>query len=189
MNDETTTTRAHGVTSFPNPSAHHGLVIPNDINPQSPAFRSAQQAGAKLAQPSEGQGGSSDGRQLHLLALARCTRTHGVPNFPEPTSPRHRRVRARGSHRDRTRVRTDPGAVNPERGRVVANARRSTSRNRPVVLIRLMNGGTTSKPPRVIAKTERAGLDSASCRSPRADPKSRISGSPCSTTPTRKPRT
>jgi hypothetical protein len=78
--------RAHGVPNFPDPSAHAGLVIPNDINPQSPAFESAQQACATLAQPPEGQGGSSASRKLELLALARCMRAHGVANFPDPTN-------------------------------------------------------------------------------------------------------
>lgn len=78
--------RAHGVPSFPDPSAHAGLAIPNDINPQSPAFRSAQQACAKLAQPPAGEGGSSESREVELLALARCMRSHGVPDFADPTS-------------------------------------------------------------------------------------------------------
>jgi hypothetical protein len=78
--------RAHGVPNFPDPTAHTGLAIPNDINPQSPAFRSAQRACSKLAQPPAGQGGSSESRKLQLLALARCMRSHGVPNFPDPTN-------------------------------------------------------------------------------------------------------
>lgn len=78
--------RAHGVPNFPDPSAHHGLVIPNNINPQSPAFRSAQQACSKLTSGGEGQGAASHSRNLQLVALARCMRAHGVPNFPDPTS-------------------------------------------------------------------------------------------------------
>ena len=80
--------RAHGAPNFPDPTAHAGLVIPNDINPQSPAFRSAQQACQKLTQPPAGQGagGSSESGKLQLLELARCMRSHGVPNFPDPTS-------------------------------------------------------------------------------------------------------
>ena len=78
--------RAHGVPNFPDPRGHGGLVIPNDINPQSPAFRSSQQACAKVAQPPVGHGESSDSRKLQLLALARCMRAHGVPTFPDPTN-------------------------------------------------------------------------------------------------------
>jgi hypothetical protein len=80
--------RAHGVRNFPDPTAHAGLAIPNDIDPQSPALKSAQQACAKLARPPAGQSGSSESRKLQLLALARCMRSHGVTNFPDPaTSP------------------------------------------------------------------------------------------------------
>lgn len=78
--------RAHGVANFPDPSAGGGLVIPNDINPQSPGFRSAQRTCGKLAQASGGQRESSESRKLQLLALARCMRSHGVPNFSDPTS-------------------------------------------------------------------------------------------------------
>ena len=78
--------RAHGVPNFPDPRAHGGLAIPNDINPQSPAFKSSQQACARLAQPPAGQAESSESRKLELLALARCMRSHGVPNFPDPTN-------------------------------------------------------------------------------------------------------
>ena len=78
--------RAHGVSGFPDPAATGGLVIPNDINPQSPAFKSAQQACATLAQAPGGTAGSSESRKLQLLAVARCMRAHGVPKFADPTS-------------------------------------------------------------------------------------------------------
>ena len=79
--------RSHRVSNFPDPSASGGLVVPDDIDVQSPAFKSAQQACGKLAQAGGGGSGpSSEGRTLQLLALARCMRSHGVPNFPDPTS-------------------------------------------------------------------------------------------------------
>jgi hypothetical protein len=78
--------RAHGVTNFPDPSARGGLVIPNDINAGSPAFESAQQSCASLARPSGGGSGSSEGRKLQLVAIARCMRANGVPSFSDPTS-------------------------------------------------------------------------------------------------------
>jgi hypothetical protein len=77
--------RAHGVPNFPDPSATGGLVIPNDINTESPAFKSAEQACANLA-GSDGGAGSSESRKLQLVGLARCMRAHGVPDFPDPTS-------------------------------------------------------------------------------------------------------
>jgi hypothetical protein len=79
--------RAHGVPNFPDPSSTGGLIIPNEVNTEAPAFRSAQGACAKLAQSGgSGQGTSSESRKLELLALARCMRSHGVPNFADPTS-------------------------------------------------------------------------------------------------------
>jgi hypothetical protein len=78
--------RVHGVPKFPDPTGSHGLAIPNDIDPQSPAFKSAEHACAKLAQSGNGQRSSSDSQKLQLLALAKCMRTHGVPSFADPTS-------------------------------------------------------------------------------------------------------
>lgn len=77
--------RAHGVPTFPDPGAH-GLVIPNDINPQSPAFSSAQQLCDELPDARPGQAGSSESRKLQLLAMARCMRSHGITSFADPTS-------------------------------------------------------------------------------------------------------
>jgi hypothetical protein len=78
--------RAHRVPNFPDPSSTRGLIIPNDINTNAPAFKSAQGAYAKLAQSPGGPGTSSESRRLQLLALARCMRSHGVPNFADPTN-------------------------------------------------------------------------------------------------------
>jgi hypothetical protein len=78
--------RAHGVPNFPDPRPTGGLVIPNNINTHSPAFKSAQTACARLGQPGAGGPGASESRRLQLLALARCMRAHGVPNFSDPTN-------------------------------------------------------------------------------------------------------
>ncbi|MGN6168646.1 MAG: hypothetical protein ACTHQQ_10825 [Solirubrobacteraceae bacterium] len=77
--------RAHRVARFPDPRPTGGLIIPNDINTEAPAFKSAQQACAKLAQAPGGQK-ASESRRLQLLGLARCMRAHGVPSFPDPTT-------------------------------------------------------------------------------------------------------
>jgi hypothetical protein len=77
--------RAHGVPNFPDPSATGGLAIPSDINTESPAFKSAEQACSSLA-GNVGGPSSPESRKLELLALARCMRAHGAPNFPDPTS-------------------------------------------------------------------------------------------------------
>jgi hypothetical protein len=78
--------RSHGVPNFPDPSPGGPSVIPNWINPQAPAFRSAQKTCAKLLPSGSGPGSLSESRKLELLKLAKCMRTHGLPSFPDPTT-------------------------------------------------------------------------------------------------------
>jgi hypothetical protein len=78
--------RAHGVPNFPDPSSTGGLIIPNDIDTNAPAFESAQAACAKLARSPSGQGTAAESRKLQFLALAKCMRSHGVPSFADPTN-------------------------------------------------------------------------------------------------------
>ena len=77
--------RAHGVASFPDPSAGGGLSV-SKSTVSSPNFHSAQQACQSVA-PGGTQGGGtpSPAVQAQLLRFARCMRAHGVPNFPDPT--------------------------------------------------------------------------------------------------------
>lgn len=82
--------RSHGVPNFPDPSGGGGGIHfdqSSGINPQSPAFRSAQTACAKFL-PGGGPGGGrvSESRKLAMLRLAECMRTHGVSSFPDPTA-------------------------------------------------------------------------------------------------------
>jgi hypothetical protein len=78
--------RSHRVPNFPDPGANGGgLLIPNDINTQAPAFQSAQKACASLGSGGSGPGSSSESREVAMFALAKCMRKHGVPNFPDPT--------------------------------------------------------------------------------------------------------
>jgi hypothetical protein len=79
--------RSHGVPNFPDPGPGGGIQINGGINPQSPAFQSAQQACSKLLPGGGPHGGpASESRKLELLQLARCMRNHGVSSFPDPTS-------------------------------------------------------------------------------------------------------
>jgi hypothetical protein len=79
--------RTHGVPNFPDPGANgsNGFFSPNSgINPQSPAFQSAQRA----CGPGPGDSGPppmSESRKLAAIAFAKCMRTHGQPDFPDPT--------------------------------------------------------------------------------------------------------
>ena len=82
--------RAHGLPNFPDPSSQGHLVVKahsgGDLNPASLRYRSASTACAHLL-PNGGQDTSA--QQHHDLArflrYARCIRSHGIPNFPDPT--------------------------------------------------------------------------------------------------------
>ncbi len=83
--------RAHGVPSFPDPSAGGGVNIPSGVNPRSPAFESAQRACVKLLPGgSPPPGSASESQKLAMLQLSRCMRRHGFSTFPDPrsTAPR-----------------------------------------------------------------------------------------------------
>ena len=82
--------RSHGITNFPEPNAsgdlsvQQGQVLP-DAN--SPEFKAAAQACKSLnpagAAPAPGQ----QAQQLAAeVKYAQCMRSHGIANFPDPTS-------------------------------------------------------------------------------------------------------
>jgi hypothetical protein len=78
--------RSHGLPGFPDPSAGGGIRLPDGINPQSPAFQSAQRACTKYMPGAGGRPQASEQRKLEMLKLASCMRHHGLPSFPDPTS-------------------------------------------------------------------------------------------------------
>ena len=78
--------RSHGAPTFPDPSPGGPSVIPNWINPQAPAFKSAENACARYLGGGSGQGSGSESEKLELLNLAKCMRAHGLPNLPDPTT-------------------------------------------------------------------------------------------------------
>jgi hypothetical protein len=77
--------RAHGVSNFPDPTGQGIQIAPSSgINPFSPAFRTAQ-TDCKRFLPNGGQPPvTSPGSRAAALAFAKCMRTHGVSNFPDP---------------------------------------------------------------------------------------------------------
>jgi hypothetical protein len=89
--------RAHGLASFPDPTMtdHNGqqvayLTASIPVHP-SPAFASAQTACREiLPTPSDvSQAQLAQQRQARarqLLAFARCLRSHGISDFPDPTN-------------------------------------------------------------------------------------------------------
>jgi len=80
--------RSHGVPNFPDPSGGGGgfNLDGTGINPQSPAFTSAQRMCFKLL---PGGGPFAQGRTAQSMAQAlrvsECMRRHGVSGFPDPT--------------------------------------------------------------------------------------------------------
>jgi hypothetical protein len=83
--------RTHGVPGFADPKQVGGGGIqisgtPPGVNPDSPAFTSAQQSCRHLL--SNGGQPTTSGREQELarmLQLTKCMRAHGVSGFPDPT--------------------------------------------------------------------------------------------------------
>jgi hypothetical protein len=87
--------RTHGVRNFPDPkiSTHgNGVSVAIGITPAitgNPQFKAAQQACSKVL-PGGGPGEAPNHQitpqeQSRYLKAAACVRSHGVPNFPDPT--------------------------------------------------------------------------------------------------------
>jgi hypothetical protein len=81
--------RSHGVPNFPDPvqtpSGHYGYRT-HGIDPNSAAFQGALQACKSLPSPWNSTGQQlSTSQQQAWLNWAQCVRTHGQPNFPDPT--------------------------------------------------------------------------------------------------------
>jgi hypothetical protein len=78
--------RAHGLSNFPDPSdGGGGIQIPVG-DASSPAFRSAQNACAKLLPGSGFLGQASEAQKQNMLHMAQCMRAHGLASFPDPVS-------------------------------------------------------------------------------------------------------
>ncbi len=88
--------RRHGVPDFPNPQivnkpGAHGIrqAVPEGVG-ESPQFKVAQSACRGIL-PAPENGGAANAAEEHshaqtMLAFARCLRSHGVPDFPDPTA-------------------------------------------------------------------------------------------------------
>jgi hypothetical protein len=86
--------RSHGVPNFPDPTSPQefklSLTPSSAGNAQSPAFQSAQTACQHLLTggggPPRQSAAHSQAQTVAALAFARCLRSHGFTNFPDPTS-------------------------------------------------------------------------------------------------------
>jgi hypothetical protein len=79
--------RSHGVPNFPDPSSGGGIQITpgSGRDPRSPAFQAAQKA-CRPRLPGGGPGAIKPTKAQYAagLAFAKCMRSHGEPNFPDP---------------------------------------------------------------------------------------------------------
>jgi hypothetical protein len=76
--------RSHGVPNFPDLNPNGSVNLPSGINPQAPAFQTAEQACASLRPAGSRPPPISLAQQKSFVANAQCVRKHGVPNFPDP---------------------------------------------------------------------------------------------------------
>lgn len=79
--------RSHGVSRFPDPttSGGIGIVLPHDLNLNSPTFVAANQACKALAPAAHPAKTTASAQKLAAeLKVARCMRSHGLPGFPDP---------------------------------------------------------------------------------------------------------
>jgi hypothetical protein len=78
--------RTHGIKDFPDPSSDGDIRLEahpgSDLMPDSPRFKSAQQA-CKALEPT---GSPQDQAKQHATALkySKCMRDHGINDFPDP---------------------------------------------------------------------------------------------------------
>ena len=81
--------RSHGVPNFPDPSANGGIpqTNPDSLGVSNSMYQSAVNACRHLA-PDATPPSQAPGQQMlsQLVQFARCMRSHGVPNFPDPDS-------------------------------------------------------------------------------------------------------
>jgi hypothetical protein len=88
--------RNHGVNNFPDPNVSSSqpgsttisIHVPGTLIKSSPQFSAARQAcrGLLPAPQNSGSPAQLHTREQELLAFARCVRSHGFTNFPDPTS-------------------------------------------------------------------------------------------------------
>jgi hypothetical protein len=77
--------RSRGVPAFPDPTRRGGVpkVTPQQVGVSNSQFQVAQRACAHLLQPSQAQAPQI---MTGMLNFARCMRSHGVPNWPDPST-------------------------------------------------------------------------------------------------------
>ena len=80
--------RSHGVPDFPDPAAGGGVpkVTPRQVGISDSRFQVAKRACAPLLQPAQAPVPQI---MTGMLDFARCMRSHGIPDWPDPTTDRN----------------------------------------------------------------------------------------------------
>ncbi|HEY1831154.1 MAG TPA: hypothetical protein VGG38_13025 [Acidimicrobiales bacterium] len=82
--------RSHGVTTFPDPSATEGtlgaMVSAAGIDLQSPTVKAALEACQQYTPTQNVTPAQSAAQNAEEVQFAQCMRSHGVPNFPDPSA-------------------------------------------------------------------------------------------------------
>ena len=82
--------RSHGVPTFPDPSATEGtlgaMVSSAGIDLQSPTVKAALAACQQFTPTQNVTPAQSAAQNAQQLQFAQCMRSHGVPNFPDPSA-------------------------------------------------------------------------------------------------------
>jgi hypothetical protein len=81
--------RSHGALDFPDPSAGGGVlsaISASGINTRSPTFQAALQACKKYTPDANATPAQSAAENTKALKLSQCMRSHGEPNFPDPST-------------------------------------------------------------------------------------------------------
>jgi len=82
--------RSHGVTNFPDPSATEGtfgaMVSSAGIDLGSPTVQAALEACKQYAPTQNVTPAQSAAQAAQALRFSQCMRSHGVPNWPDPSS-------------------------------------------------------------------------------------------------------
>ncbi|MGH9090110.1 MAG: hypothetical protein ACRDZR_01815 [Acidimicrobiales bacterium] len=82
--------RSHGVPTFPDPSATEGtfgaMVSAAGIDLQSPAVQAALEACKEYTPTQAVTPAQSAAQSAEALQFSQCMRSHGVPNYPDPST-------------------------------------------------------------------------------------------------------
>ena len=83
--------RFHGITDFPDPTASgdfaiHGAGPNSDLDRNNPAFQAAEQACQRYGPQHDVTPAQHAQLETEYLSFARCMRSHGVGDFPDPVT-------------------------------------------------------------------------------------------------------